>query len=109
MEVIGLKLTGLLALGLCVGPRVEGRADSVLRGFEKIFLKAGETKRVTFEPGDVERTKFSALWLDGRKIGAFESLIAPHRYDWTAEPGDFDLRLGASSTDIRLNKIVTLR
>ncbi len=73
MKVIGLKLTGLLALGLCVGPRVEGRADSVLRGFEKVFLKAGETKRVT------------------------------------AEPGDFDLRLGASSTDIRLNKIVTLR
>ena len=73
MEVIGLKLTGLLALGLCVGPRVEGRADSVLRGFKKVFLKAGETKRVT------------------------------------AEPGDFGLRLGASSTDIRLNKIVTLR
>lgn len=61
MKVIGLKLTGLLALGLCVGPRVEGRADSVLRGFEKVFLKAGETKRVDdrarrfrFAPGRFE-------------------------------------------------------
>ena len=91
MKVIGLKLTGLLALGLCVGPRVEGRADSVLRGFEKVFLKAGETKRVTFE---LTRTDLQIL---------------DRNMKWTAEPGDFELRLGASSTDIRLNKIVTLR
>ena len=49
----------------------------------------------------VERTKFSALWLDGRKIGAFESLIAPHRYDWTAEPGEHTLTLMVNNdTDV---------
>ena len=64
--------------------------DSVLRGFEKVFLKAGETKRVTFE---LTRTDLQIL---------------DRNMKWTAEPGDFDLRLGASSTDIRLNKVVTL-
>ena len=41
----------------------------------------------------IERTKFSALWLDNEKIGTFESLIAPHRFDWTAQPGTHTLTL----------------
>ena len=41
----------------------------------------------------IERTKFSTLWLDGRKIGTVESLVAPHRYDFTAEAGEHTLTL----------------
>ena len=58
--------------------------DSVLRGFEKVFLKPGETKRVTFalKPGDLA--------------------ILDRNMKWTVEPGGFEVRLGSSSEDIRL-------
>ena len=58
--------------------------DSVLRGFEKVFLKAGETRRVSFE-----LTRGDLAILDRNMI-------------WTVEPGEFELRIGASSEDIRL-------
>ena len=62
--------------------------DSVLRGFEKVFLKAGETKRVTFE------------------VSRADVQILDRNMKWTVEPGDFELRLGASSEDIRLRRTV---
>ena len=62
--------------------------DSVLRGFEKVFLKAGETKRVTFE------------------VSRADVQILDRNMKWTVEPGDFELRLGASSEDIRLRQTV---
>lgn len=64
--------------------------DSVLRGFERIPLKAGETKEVNFTlTGDAFR-------------------ILDKDMNRTLEPGEFEIRVGASSEDIRLKKTITL-
>ena len=55
-----------------------------LKGFEKISLKAGEEKTVTFK---VDKTALS--FFDDKK------------HDWVAEPGAFEAIIGASSTDIK--------
>lgn len=64
--------------------------NSVLRGFERVHLAPGETKEVAFtlEPDD--------LALTNRDM---------HR---VVEPGDFEIRVGASSKDIRLKKTITV-
>ncbi len=62
-----------------------------LKGFEKIFLKAGEKKRVTFS-------------LDKRSF-AFYNVNAG---DWQVESGEFKIMIGASSRDIRLEDSVTV-
>ena len=58
--------------------------ESVLRGFERITLQPGETKTVTFvlQPEDLQ--------------------ILDRHMEWTVEPGEFEVRVGASSTDIKL-------
>ena len=65
--------------------------DSVLRGFEKVFLASGETKRVSFT---VTREDLKILG-PGMK--------------WVFEPGEFEFRVGASSEDIRLRKGIRLK
>jgi beta-glucosidase len=55
-----------------------------LKDFKKIALKAGESKTITFTI-DIEKLSFYNQQLQ-----------------WVAEPGDFDLMIGASSEDIRL-------
>jgi beta-glucosidase len=55
-----------------------------LKGFEKVSLKAGEEKTVTFT---VDKTALS--FFDYKK------------HDWVAEPGAFEAIIGASSTDIK--------
>lgn len=55
-----------------------------LKGFEKVFLKAGETKTISFTI-----TKEALSYFDDAK------------HDWVAEPGAFKAHIGASSTDIR--------
>lgn len=57
-----------------------------LKAFDKVSLKAGETKRVTFT-------------IDKSALSFFD----PQKHDWVAEPGDFNALVGASSTDIRSN------
>ncbi|MBO5906456.1 MAG: glycoside hydrolase family 3 C-terminal domain-containing protein [Kiritimatiellae bacterium] len=64
--------------------------DSVLRGFEKINLKPGETKSVDFT---LTKDDLSLLDKDMR---------------WSFEPGDFTFFIGSSSTDIRLKKTLRL-
>jgi len=64
--------------------------DSVLRGFEKVWLKPGETKRVVFR---LQRRDLEILDKDMK---------------WTVEPGDFEVRVGASSEDIRLRGRLTV-
>ena len=56
----------------------------VLRGFERISLQPGETRTVSFTllPEDLE--------------------ILDRNMEWTVEPGEFEVRIGASSTDIKL-------
>jgi beta-glucosidase len=55
-----------------------------LKGFKKVFLNAGESKEVSIHLSE----KDFAYW-DVNKKG------------WYAEPGDFNLLVGASSNDIR--------
>lgn len=61
-----------------------------LRGFDRIHLKPGETRRVTMtlRPKDL-----SLLDRDMRRV---------------VEPGDFDIMVGASSGDIRLKSTLTV-
>ena len=61
-----------------------------LAGFERVHLKPGETKEITFP---VDRKALELLNAD---------------MHWVVEPGDFTLMLGASSTDIRLNGTLTV-
>lgn len=55
-----------------------------LKGFEKVYLKAGEEKAVKFT---IEKAALS--FFDAAK------------HDWVAEPGKFEALIGASSTDIK--------
>jgi beta-glucosidase len=64
-----------------------------LKGFQKIMLKAGETKTITFNitPADLK-------------------FYAPHsannydlKYDW--EAGDFEIMIGANSSDVKVGKV----
>ena len=65
--------------------------DSLLRGFERIHLQAGEKKTVTFylKPEDLH-------FLD-------------KDYKWTVEPGDFKVLVGSSSEDIRVESKFNLK
>lgn len=62
----------------------------LLKGFERITLKPGEAKTVTFDLG------FDAFKLMNK------------RYEWAVEPGEFTIMAGASSEDIRLTGKVNL-
>lgn len=64
--------------------------DSVLRGFERVSLKPGESKRVRFV------------------LGSEDLQILGKDMKWSVEPGDFEIMAGASSEDIRLRKTITL-
>lgn len=61
-----------------------------LRGFERVHLKRGETKTISFtiKPQDLELYN-----LDNK---------------WVVEPGDFKIMIGASSEDIKLEDILTV-
>ncbi|MGN0048754.1 MAG: glycoside hydrolase family 3 N-terminal domain-containing protein [Bacteroides sp.] len=63
--------------------------DSQLRGFERISLQPGETRSVTFvlKPEDLQ--------------------LLDRTMNWTVEPGEFELLVGASSQDIRLKQTIT--
>ena len=63
-----------------------------LKEFEKVFLKAGEEKTVTFT---VNKTALS--FFDDKK------------HEWVAEPGDFEAIVGASSADIKSKVKFTLK
>ena len=54
-----------------------------LKGFEKVFIKAGETKEVSFKI-NVEMLKFYNFDID-----------------YVFEPGDFDVMIGANSRDVK--------
>ena len=67
------------------------RPEKELRGFKKVFLKAGEEKEVSID-------------LDKRAF-AFYNVNA---HDWQVETGEFRILVGASSRDIKLEKSVTV-
>ena len=57
-----------------------------LKGFKKVFLQPGDSRRVTLE-------------LDQRSFAFFDS----GRHLWVAKPDIYNILVGASSQDIRLN------
>jgi beta-glucosidase len=64
--------------------------ESMLRGFDRVHLKPNETKTIhfTLTPSDLE-----LLDID---------------MNWTVEPGDFEVLIGASSVDIKLKETFTV-
>ncbi len=63
-----------------------------LKGFAKVELEPGETKRVT-------------VLLNERAFAYF----VPHLNDFAVETGEFEIRVGASSRDIRLTESVQFK
>lgn len=57
-----------------------------LKDFKKIFLEAGESKRISFK-------------IDKEKLSFYDQKL-----EWITEPGKFDLMIGSSSDDIRLKQ-----
>jgi len=68
------------------------RPAKELKGFEKVFLKTGQTKTVEFAVD--------------KDLLAFYDV---QKHQWTAEPGEFRALLGSSSQDIRLQKSFELK
>jgi len=62
-----------------------------LKGFTKVMLQPGETKR-------------ASVILDGRSL-AYYDVAAKH---WSADAGDFDVMIGRSSSQIELKSKITL-
>jgi beta-glucosidase len=75
-EVVQLYLRD--KVGSVVRPIIE------LKDFQKIHLNAGETKTIQFT-------------IDKEKLSFYNQQL-----EWGTEPGDFDLMIGSSSSDIRL-------
>jgi beta-glucosidase len=68
------------------------RPPKELKGFAKVELQPGETKKVTIS-------------LDFRAFAFYH----PAYQQWVTEDGDFDILVGASAADIRFTETVTLR
>jgi beta-glucosidase len=67
------------------------RPEKELKGFDKVFLKPGESKTVTVS-------------LDTNAFQYYDEA----KKQWVLEPGKFDVLVGSSSRDIRLTGNVTL-
>jgi beta-glucosidase len=67
------------------------RPPKELKGFVKIELQPGESQMVTFT-------------LDQRALSFYD----PYKKQWVAEPGEFELLIGASSRDIRAKAVFEL-
>ena len=61
-----------------------------LKDFQKVLLKPGESKTITFT-------------VDKEKLAFYNQQL-----EWVAEPGDFNLMIGSASDDIRLEGKFTL-
>ena len=61
-----------------------------LKDFKKIMLAAGESKTISFK-------------IDKEKLSFYAPDTAnDQQLKWVAEPGEFEIMIGASSKDIRL-------
>jgi beta-glucosidase len=67
------------------------RPEQELKDFHKVLLEPGESRRVEIE-------------LSSRSFSFWD--IQTH--NWKLEPGDFEIRVGASSRDIRLSSVLSL-
>jgi beta-glucosidase len=82
---------GAEVVQLYVAPRTGGayRPDQELKAFAKVALAAGAAGRVT-------------LRLDRRSLAHYD----PEAGDWVVEAGAYEIRVGASSRDVRLSAVV---
>jgi beta-glucosidase len=62
-----------------------------LKGFDKVFLKPGESKTIYFT-------------LDKRAFSYYD----PYQKQWVTEPGDFEILSGGSSRDIKVKALIKL-
>ena len=60
------------------------RPSKELKGFEKVWLKAGEKKTVTFE-------------IDAADLSYFDA----DKHEWVAEPGEFQALFARSAGDVK--------
>jgi beta-glucosidase len=67
------------------------RPEQELKGFQRVFLKPGESRQIR-------------IVLDERALAFFD----PGKKGWLVEAGDFEIRVGSSSRQIRLTKTVTV-
>ena len=68
------------------------RPSKELKGFEKVYLKAGEKKTVTFE-------------IDAEDLSYFDA----DKHEWVAEPGEFHALFARSSGDVKADAVFTLK
>ena len=68
------------------------RPEKELKGFDKVFIKAGESATVSIE-------------LDKRSFAYYNVDVK----DWVVESGEFEILVGASSRDIRLSSVVSVK
>ena len=68
------------------------RPSKELKGFEKVYLKAGEKKTVTFE-------------IDAADLSYFDAV----KHEWVAEPGEFHALFARSSGDVKADAVFTLK
>jgi len=91
-----IKNTGEMAGRATIQLYIHEKISSVVRpvkelkGFEKMQLEPGETKTVSFE---IDHNKLKMLDKD---------------LHWVVEPGEFEIMIGSSSQDIRLNEILNV-
>ena len=64
--------------------------ETQLRGFERVFIKKGETKKVYF------------------KISPNDLKLYDQKMNWIVEPGVFEILIGNSSENIKLSKEITI-
>lgn len=69
----------------------EVRPEKELKGFEKVFMKAGETKKVI-------------LKLSAKDFSFYDSSM----HKWVLETGEFEMMIGFSSKDIKSKYLINL-
>ena len=97
-EVYGTEISQLY-----IGSPAEGAAPKVLRGFEAVHLKPGETKRVTFE-----LTRRDLRFVAGREIHADSSYWNVYIAGWTLPQGKHKVFVGNSSRNVQQSANMTL-
>lgn len=82
------EVEGAEVVQLYIGAQMNGiyRAKKELKGFEKVFLRSGESKNIEFELND----RSFAVYQDG----------------WKIPKGIYEILIGASSEDIRLSAYI---
>jgi beta-glucosidase len=67
-----------------------GRPVQELKGFARVPLKAGESKRIEFH-------------LDGSSFATYDE----HAHAWVSPPGEYEIAIGSSSRDIAVRKRIS--